>query len=172
MTSKYRWIPYNPNYQKRYDKETIRIEKQLRSYEYNIDHIGSTSVPGLGGKGIIDIYIVTNKDTISTVSSCLVTVGYTARPSSSNSECCHLFHVRIDEETSQIYHVHVSSWNSEDYKKCIRFRDKLRTDTRLREQYDKVRQEASKKAQSTNSYTDAKQLYMKIKQPFIESVLK
>ncbi len=48
-------IPYNKKFTEIFKKEKNKILKVLDNCE--IHHIGSTAVPGLGGKGIIDIMI-------------------------------------------------------------------------------------------------------------------
>ena len=51
-------VPYNPNWPKAAEEE-ISIIKKLLSYNWIIDiqHIGSTAIPGLAAKPIIDIYM-------------------------------------------------------------------------------------------------------------------
>lgn len=58
---KYEFKPYNPAFSKYFEEEKKRLSKYL-SGDYQIEHIGSTAVPGLGGKGIIDIMIAVSKE--------------------------------------------------------------------------------------------------------------
>src|SRR3990167_3953894 len=48
-------FPYNKQFSQLFEKEKQKITAMLPNCE--IQHIGSTSVPGLGGKGIIDILV-------------------------------------------------------------------------------------------------------------------
>ena len=49
---------YSKNFPRQFEKEKRNISKALKELKYfKIYHVGSTSVPGLGGKGIIDILI-------------------------------------------------------------------------------------------------------------------
>lgn len=56
--SKYVFKPYNSIFPELFEKEKERLSKYLTG-EYQIEHVGSTAVQGLGGKGIIDIYLAT-----------------------------------------------------------------------------------------------------------------
>ena len=59
--NKYIFKPYHEIFPKLFEQEKLRLSKYLTG-EYMIEHIGSTAVPGLGGKGIIDIMISVSKD--------------------------------------------------------------------------------------------------------------
>ncbi|MEW5940023.1 MAG: GrpB family protein, partial [Chloroflexota bacterium] len=49
--------PYDPNWPILFEQEKARLEGALGDHVLDIQHIGSTSVPGLGAKPIIDIMI-------------------------------------------------------------------------------------------------------------------
>jgi GrpB-like predicted nucleotidyltransferase (UPF0157 family) len=49
LKDKYFFRPYNPIFPKLFENEKIRLRKALGK-TVQIDHIGSTAVPGLGGK--------------------------------------------------------------------------------------------------------------------------
>jgi GrpB-like predicted nucleotidyltransferase (UPF0157 family) len=57
---KYVFKPYSKNFPELFQKEKERIVSNL-NLPLVIEHIGSTAVPGLGGKGIIDIGIATDR---------------------------------------------------------------------------------------------------------------
>ena len=48
-------VDYNPVWPERYDSERRRVMRVIGRRVRSIEHIGSTSVPGLGAKPIIDI---------------------------------------------------------------------------------------------------------------------
>ena len=50
-------IEYDPDWSALYEQEQIRILAAIGEYIDDIQHVGSTSVPGLGAKPIIDIMI-------------------------------------------------------------------------------------------------------------------
>ncbi|SMF86989.1 GrpB domain, predicted nucleotidyltransferase, UPF0157 family [Paenibacillus uliginis N3/975] len=48
---------YNPEWKKQYEDERVKISEALQDILMTIEHIGSTSVPGLGAKPIIDMMV-------------------------------------------------------------------------------------------------------------------
>lgn len=64
---KYVFKPYKESFPELFDNEKKRIAALLGT-DPVIEHIGSTAVPGLGGKGIIDIAIAVKKENLSQVS--------------------------------------------------------------------------------------------------------
>lgn len=57
MTTEIHIEPYNPKNKYYFDLERTRIKKKLGK-NFEIHHIGSTAVPGLGGKRTIDILVL------------------------------------------------------------------------------------------------------------------
>ena len=82
---KYVFRPYSEIFPELFQKEKDRITVQLKPLCI-IEHIGSTAIVGLGGKGIIDIGIATNKEDMEIVSRHLQKLGYEFRPTYSTSE--------------------------------------------------------------------------------------
>jgi len=73
--SKYVFKPYDEIMPILFKQEKERLLKFLK-VEVIIEHVGSTAVPGLGGKGIIDICIAVNKDKMLIISSQIQKIGY------------------------------------------------------------------------------------------------
>lgn len=66
-----------------YNDENSKIFERLKQYlcevipyEIEVEHIGSTSVPGLGGRDIIDVLILIEKRLMSRVVSLLESKGF------------------------------------------------------------------------------------------------
>ena len=57
MTGSLIVVPYDPEWPRRYEEERARIVGALGALIIGIEHVGSTAVPGLGAKPIIDIQI-------------------------------------------------------------------------------------------------------------------
>ena len=57
MTRRVEVVPYNANWPAMYEKEVKRIKQVLRSEIVSIHHIGSTSIPDMSAKPIIDILL-------------------------------------------------------------------------------------------------------------------
>src|SRR3989344_8642314 len=162
---KYVFKPYNPVFTELFDKEKERINKYLPA-DYLIEHVGSTAVPDLGGKGIIDIYIIVPENHLKQASNELTKAGYEYRPQASTSG--HLF-FRIDLpdpiEEIRRYHIHLGAIDSDDFKKAILFRNYLHAHPKDVKKYAVIKKNA---AENANQDRD---IYMKIKSPFMREIL-
>lgn len=155
---KYVFRAYDPAFPDLFEKEKERIKKILDEGDL-IEHIGSTSVPGLGGKGIIDICVATKKIFLKTLSKKLQAIGYEFGPLGGSKE--RLFHQR-----SRKYHVHVVFTESWEWNNVIKFRDYLRSHPEEMKRYAKIKKLAAEKA------NENREVYMRIKSPFIEEMVK
>lgn len=72
---KYKFVKYEKIYPELFRNEKAKLIKVLPK-NISIEHVGSTAVPGLGGKGIIDIIIKTPKNKIDQFVKNLKSLGY------------------------------------------------------------------------------------------------
>jgi GrpB-like predicted nucleotidyltransferase (UPF0157 family) len=70
---------YNPTWPGEFEAIAARLQAVLGPWAQRIDHIGSTSVPGLGAKNIIDVQI-TVQALNSALAEKLIAIGYGHRP--------------------------------------------------------------------------------------------
>src|SRR4051794_39748141 len=57
MTTQVTIVPYDPDWRRRFDEERSVLAAVLAGSDAIIEHVGSTAVPGLGAKPVIDILI-------------------------------------------------------------------------------------------------------------------
>ena len=161
---KYQFKPYNPNFPKLFNEEKNRLTNFLAG-EYQIEHIGSTAVPGLGGKGIIDIIVAVPKNQMEDVSEQAQKAGYIFRPLASTETRLFLrTEYPGDFSKYTAYHLHVTFPESNDWKEAIAFRDYLKTHPEDLEKYAKVKQQA---AQEANEKTEK---YKSIKEDIVKEI--
>ncbi len=82
---KYLFRPYSKIFPELFEKERERIAPHLKQ-SVIIDHVGSTAVPELGGKGIIDIAIAASKEEMDLIAEQLQLLGYDFRKPHSTTE--------------------------------------------------------------------------------------
>src|SRR5262249_51373023 len=71
---------YDPAWPERYERERTRIAAALGEVALRIEHIGSTSIPGLAAKPIVDILVVVSDvDDDESFGPGLVEAGYELR---------------------------------------------------------------------------------------------
>lgn len=162
---KYEFKIYNPNYPATYESEKQRLSQFLAG-NYQIEHIGSTSVPNLGGKGIIDIMIGVSKERMEEISQQAQKAGYIFRPLASTPDRLFLrTEYPEDFERNAAYHIHITYPESDEWKKPIAFRDYLRTHPEDVKKYSEIKQKAAREA------NEDKNVYMKIKESVINEIL-
>jgi GrpB-like predicted nucleotidyltransferase (UPF0157 family) len=167
LRSKYTFEPYNPLYIDLYMKE----EKYLRSLDLknaHIYHIGSTSISGVGGKGVIDILITVATSILDQSSQVLIKAGYEFRES--GGEKTRLFHQK--EIKGRRYHIHLSPYNTKSAIEAVAFRDYLRNDKNLAAKYSEIKKQASQLALKQIDKDLMKKTYAEAKAPVIEEILK
>jgi GrpB-like predicted nucleotidyltransferase (UPF0157 family) len=107
-----------------------------------IEHIGSTAVPGLPGKGIIDLGTETDPAEIPTMTSAMYELGFGPQPGPDPWPPTRPMHVGSiwHEGVEYRVHFHVHPRGTRDLAKDLRFRDALRADPELVAGYARVKQ--------------------------------
>jgi GrpB-like predicted nucleotidyltransferase (UPF0157 family) len=114
-------VPYNPNWPNIFEHEAKHLQKSLGENCLIIHHIGSTSVPGLSAKPIIDILAVVNNINFSWKS--LESIGYTGR-GEINIPFKLFFKKQLTDEF--LVHLHVCESENPEIDLNLKFRDYLR----------------------------------------------
>ena len=74
-------VAYDPGWPAAFDAEAVRLRAALGPLVMRIDHHGSTSIPGLGAKPIIDIQVsVAALQPLATYAARLEAIGYVHVP--------------------------------------------------------------------------------------------
>jgi GrpB-like predicted nucleotidyltransferase (UPF0157 family) len=144
--SKYVFKPYSKIFPELFQKEKHRIASHIKT-ALAIEHIGSTAVPNLGGKGIIDIALAVNKNDMDDAKEQLQNLGYEFRSAFSTPERLYfVIDLPDPEEEKRRYHVHLTYPESNDWKGLIKFRDYLRCHPEEAQEYAEVKKRAAMEA--------------------------
>ena len=144
---------YDPAWPERFRHEEERIRSSLGEAALSVEHIGSTSVPGLAAKPIVDILLVVedSADEASYVPA-LEEAGYVLRVREPDFDEHRMF--RTPEKD---VHVHVFSPGSEEIERYLLLREHLRENEEDRELYARTKRElASRDWPSMQHYAEAK----------------
>jgi len=129
-------VPYDSDWPQQFKCEAKKLYRALSNITCNIEHIGSTSVPGLAAKPIIDILIsVHNIKAFDLEQSNLVSLGYEAKGEFGIAGRRY-FQKGGNQRT---HHVHVYQEGSEHLTRHIAFRDYLVANTDIAIAYQKVK---------------------------------
>jgi GrpB-like predicted nucleotidyltransferase (UPF0157 family) len=149
------------------------ISNGLNGLEYNIEHIGSTAVPNLASKPIIDIDIIfTEPSDFEKIKWRLEKLGYVHNGNQGIEE--REVFKRNGKITSEIldsvkHHLYVCLINSKALNRHILFRDFLRKNDWARLKYQQMKYDLAEEAkQDKKKYADLKELNVN---DFIDSII-
>lgn len=146
-------VDYDPDWPKKFEQHANAISKALGKTALRIEHIGSTAVPELSSKPIIDILVVvSNSADESAYLSQLEAAGYHLRVREPDWNEHRMLRTRERD-----VHIHIYSAGCQEVQRNIRFRDHLRQNAEDRKLYESVKRElATKKWSDMNEYANAK----------------
>jgi GrpB-like predicted nucleotidyltransferase (UPF0157 family) len=142
-------VDYDPAWPARFELERDRIRRALGASALRIEHIGSTAVPGLAAKPIVDLVVgVADPEDIN-IGRALESVGYVVRVREPGHRM-----FRTPERDVQ---VHVWPDSDPEIERHLCFRDRLREDSEDRAAYERLKRElAAREWEDTNEYAQAK----------------
>ncbi len=155
---------YDPVFPELFEKEKDRLKSFLKK-DYLIEHVGSTSVSGLGGKGIIDICLEIPEQDKEEVWKDLEKAGYILRPNlTSDMHVTHTIFLPDPIEGERKYNLHVREPNSPWLKEALAFRDYLRKNPEDVKRYSDIKEKAAIEAKGNRD------IYQSIKKSVIDEI--
>lgn len=150
-------VPYDPNWPVLFEQEKQRLHTIFG--DADIQHIGSTAVPGLAAKPLIDIMVAVGRlADFKRYIEPLQKNGYEFMPE-------RVFKDRIflpkGPREQRVYHLSLVEKGSAQWVQTLRFRDYLRTHAEARTAYQVLKQElAQRYANNRAAYTQAKEAFI------------
>ena len=144
---------YDAAWPGRYEAHARVIREVLGGTLLQIEHVGSTSVPGLAAKPIIDILaVVPDSADESAYVPQLAAAGYSLRVREPD-----FFEHRMLRTAARDVHLHVYSPGAPEIGRVVTFRDRLRRSAEDRARYEAVKRRlAAQRWSDMNAYADAK----------------
>lgn len=131
-------VEYNPKWPEQFLLESEKIKEALGPNCVQIHHIGSTSVPGLSAKPIIDMLpMVKNIQEVDFATKKMQSLGYEAK-----GEGGMAFRRYFQKEK---FHVHVYQEEDPEISRYLKFRDWMRSHPEEAESYGKLKLELAQK---------------------------
>ena len=146
-------VPYSEDWPRQYAAEAAKIRAALPGKIALLEHVGSTSVPGLTAKPIIDIVlVVADPANEADYVPALEAAGYTLRIREPD-----WYQHRLLKGADPVVNLHVFGPNCEEVARMQVFRDWLRRNTDDRALYARVKRELAQREWTyTQEYADAK----------------
>ena len=156
-------VDYDPIWPKTFQTLRARLEAVLGPLALAIEHVGSTAVPGLPAKPIIDIdVVVIGQSEVTMAIERLSSAGYT-----------HVGDLGVigreafeSPEGSLEHHLYVCSQDSRELHRHLAFRDYLRSHPKTAREYATLKRELAVK------FKNDREAYADAKTSFVEQVLK
>lgn len=154
--------PYREEWNILFELEKENIEETIGDYVVDIQHVGSTSIPGMSAKPVLDIAVaVRDFDQARICIEPLGGIGYEYRGENGIPRR-HFFRKGFPRS----HHIHMFEKSSADWKEIILFRDCLRSNQGLAGDYMRLKRNLA------NRYPKNRQSYQDGKGEFIEEVIK
>jgi GrpB-like predicted nucleotidyltransferase (UPF0157 family) len=156
--------PSDPSWSTRFQQERAALEGAIGGWVCGgIHHVGSTAVPGLEAKPIIDI--LAGVESLETARACfepLARIGYLYAPYLPDE--MHWF--CKPNPTRRTHHLHLVPAGSRRYHDELAFRDRLRADPEIASQYGALKRELAER------HREDRELYTEAKSAFVLTTLK
>jgi GrpB-like predicted nucleotidyltransferase (UPF0157 family) len=163
MTNRVTIVPYDPDWPRRFEEERQVLAAVFAGGSAHIEHVGSTAVPGLGAKPVIDVLIgVPALVEVENRIPALEAAGYEYVPKY-EKELPDRRYFRKPRSGPRAFHVHCVVTGSDFWIRHLAFRDHLRAHPESAAAYYNLKRELAMRV-SKEEYTEAKS-------PFIEGVL-
>ena len=136
-------VPYDENWKQCFEKIAEEVSMALGELALSIEHVGSTSVPGLAAKPIIDIDVVIEDESkLHAVINALAKIGYNhegnfgipGREAFGYEGKTHLME----------HHLYVCPKDSPELRRHLSFRDYLRKHPEAVQEYSRIKEEAAR----------------------------
>ncbi len=152
---------YDPRWPAIFEEEKARIIEAIGEWLTDIQHVGSTSVPGLASKPIVDIMPgLKSLDDTPRVVAGMESLGYRYIPEYEDQlPERRYFHRPFGSEHwhNRLFHVHAVQTTSEFWRRHLAFRDYLRTHPEASAEYAALKRRlATEYGTDREGYTEAK----------------
>ena len=158
-------VDWDPAWPARFAAEAARIAGALGARALAVEHVGSTAVPGLAGKPVLDVAVaVASLDDADACIAPLEALGYVYR-GPHGDDPRRRYYARDDDAGRRAAQLHLYALPAAAWDEKLAFRDALRADPRLAAAY------AAEKRRVADVVGWDKGAYSVAKGPFVEAVL-
>lgn len=152
---------YNPAWVTNFQAESDLLEAALGEQVVEIKHVGSTSIPGLRAKPIIDILVAVEEFApLDDYTVRLEPLGYQHHAHDAEDERLFFW-----KGTPRTHHLHIVEFMTWEHQRHIVFRDYLRAHPEIAEWYEQVKRELS------DIFKNNRPAYTKGKTAFIKTIM-
>ena len=161
---KYSFNKYSEKYKQLFNKEKTKLKRIFPRAK--IEHVGSSSIKKIGGKGIIDIAISVPKKQIQNTIKKLERNNYDFRPTGEDKERSFFQRIIKSKGNERRIHIQLTHSKSKSWKSMLAVRDYLRKNPEALKEYEQIKKEAIKHAKGEG------RKYREYKKSFLQKIEK
>lgn len=155
-------VPHNPNWKQAFESQSKQIAKALGdSLIITIHHIGSTAIPHIYAKPIIDFLVeVKDIDRVNARNFAMEALGYKAM--GEFGLIGRRYFRKENPPGIRLYHVHIYQVNSSEIKRHLAFRDYMIAHPEAAQKYSDLKRRLAKEySEDIEGYMDGKDKFVK-----------
>ncbi len=147
---------HDPAWKVLFEAEKASLVESLGPLARSIEHIGSTAIPGIRAKPVIDILVAVDDLRLEDVEVVLTRLGYVHVPIGNPER---LF---FRKGMPRTYHVHVVRQGGEEHRRHLLFRDRLFAHPEEAAEYQELKEELARRfREDREAYTDGKDRFIR-----------
>lgn len=147
-------LSHNPLWKEDFRTEEERILSAIKDSSVLIEHVGSTSIPTVCAKPILDLAILCGENGLEAVINGLKSLGYDYR-GQFEDEVGHYYAV-LDKGDIRFVQAHIYSEVTADWYSKLKFRDVLSQNIEFAKEYNDYKLNLAKKVSSKGEYAEIK----------------
>jgi GrpB-like predicted nucleotidyltransferase (UPF0157 family) len=160
-------VDYDPAWPGLYEEESARVRQAAAGLLLAVEHVGSTAVPGLAAKPIVDLVGgVADKAAAEACLAPLAEIGYTDVTPQPPEEKDWFYCLGNHPVPGHGYHVHLMRYPSAFWDRHLLFRDYLRRRADVASAYERLKRELAAR------FRDDRPAYTEAKDDFVEEALR
>ena len=157
--------PYNPQWPKLFETEKSALKKVLGDKFIAAEHVGSTAIPAIKAKPILDLMLaIPDLENWQWIKELLAKLDYEFRRDF-RKEQGHILFVKGPEE-NRTHYLKIAELNSDFWMEHILFRDYLINNSQYREEYQNLKEKLF------DAHSGNREPYTKGKEEFVRKILK
>lgn len=159
-------VPADPAWTEKFERGAAIIRAALGDLVLGVEHIGSTSVPGLAAKPVVDMLVgLASMEHVLAAAPILEAVGWEF-PDSINASLTDRRFGKLAPGGERTHHVHIVVFEGDEWRRLVAFRNALRASPDLARRYEALKHELAAK------YADQREKYTAAKTDFVDGVLR
>jgi GrpB-like predicted nucleotidyltransferase (UPF0157 family) len=157
-----RLVDYDPRWATLFIEESARLRPALQPLGVTLEHVGSTAVPGLAAKPVLDI--LAGYESAAALPACIAALAAAGYLHRGEQGIPGREFFRRGEPRA--YHIHLAERGGGFWTEHLTFRDALRAQPALRDAYARLKQELAAR------YPRDRAAYIEGKGPFVREILR